>query len=364
MAAADLLVVGGGIVGVMTAVRARTSHPEWTIRVVERDRIGHGATGFSAGLSFPLARSPWQERLVRASHAEYARLRREFPGLPIRDIAVLWVVHRDQVGELAARVIGGAVTEAGEDRLAALRTAYPDLLIGPDEVVMTTSEPCFYGYPGDVAELLARWLRSTDPATVWEGIGVRRIGPGAEATWRAELTDDRVIEAHRMVLAVGPWPAGELVPETTAADRPRVKKVAALHIGQRPTPDAPCVVLWQDDAFLLPLAERGHYLFSYRNTVWDVDPETPDRLTTADVEAALAVLAPRSKRLAAGYVGGRAFCDAYTADLVPVLREQGGFAEAGGCSGSGFRLAPGLAAAALDAVGDAVGDAVTAAARP
>jgi hypothetical protein len=110
------------------------------------------------------------------------------------------------------------------------------------------------------------------------------------------------------------------------------------------------VVLWEDDAFLLPLPERGHCLFSYTNTTWDVDPRGSIAMTDEDVDAALRVLEPRSPGLAGGYAGGRAFCDSYTAECVAALEEQEGLAEIGGCSGSGVRLAPGLATAALASV--------------
>lgn len=343
-APADLLVAGGGVLGTMTAVLAKLDHPEWVVRLAERGRVGQGATGASAGLSFPLARSPWQASLVDASEAGYARLLAVIPGLPVHGIDVLWVLPEQRVPELAGRLVGGAPVPASEDQCARFRTAYPDFLLKPGEVVMTTERRCFYTYPPQLVEALAAWLRTADPASVWEGTEVVGIGD-RDGEWEARFGDGGSLSARRAVTALGPWRSEALAP------RLRVKKVAAVHLAHNPPPGAPCVVLWEDDAFVLPLAERGHCLFSYRNTTWDVDPDRRIALTGEDVGAALAVLGPRSAALSAGYAGGRAFCDGYTGDLVPLLEGGAGRAEIGGCSGSGVRLAPGLAAAALAAVG-------------
>lgn len=344
----DLVVIGGGVLGLMTAARARLDHPKWTVRVVERGRVGQGATAHSAGLSFPIARDPWQASLVRASDVGYRQLVAELPGLPVRDIDVLWVLARDQVPALAGRLVSAAVP-AGAEQVRALRDTYQDFVLRPDEVVMTTTERCFYTYGAEIAERLARWLRSTDPGAVWEGVGAARTEQRG-AGWEVVLDDGRVLSARRVVVAVGPWPSTELEPDTGYSSRLRVKKVAALHLAHQPPPDMPCVVLWDDDAFVLPLHERGYCLFSYRNTTWDVDPDARIPLTPDDVADALAVLAPRSAELAARYSGGRVFCDGYTEDFVPLLRHRDGLVAMGGCSGSGVRLAPGLAAAALDLV--------------
>lgn len=47
----DLLIVGGGIVGLSAALRARESHPGWRITVVESDPFGGGGSSRNAGFS-------------------------------------------------------------------------------------------------------------------------------------------------------------------------------------------------------------------------------------------------------------------------------------------------------------------------
>jgi len=140
----DLLVIGGGVLGTTTAALARLDHPEWKVRVVERGRVGQGVTGASDGLSFPVARNAWQTSLVESSARGYARLQAEFPELPMHDVDVLWVVGADRVLELTRCLVGGAPVTPSDTQLSALRAAYPNFTIKPDEVVLTTTQRCFY----------------------------------------------------------------------------------------------------------------------------------------------------------------------------------------------------------------------------
>jgi glycine/D-amino acid oxidase-like deaminating enzyme len=125
----------------------------------------------------------------------------------------------------------------------------------------------------------------------------------------------------------------------------------SLHI-DLPVRDDACVLFSpEDDAFLLPMADRNQWLFSYTRELWDVDPnDTQTSLTAEDLEAGRLVL----RRLAPDYLSksasGRAFCDAYGPSRNPVIaRVQGDpkIVYAGAASGSGLRLAPAIASRAL-----------------
>lgn len=133
----------------------------------------------------------------------------------------------------------------------------------------------------------------------------------------------------------------------------RVKKVAALHFADRPDPGAPAVVFWDDDAFFLPFPERGYTLFSFFCDEWDCLPESASlSLTAEDREQGVTYVSRRNPDLAGRYCGGRAFCDAYPRDATPFVARNGSgrLLAVGGCSGSGIRVAPALADAAVEDV--------------
>jgi glycine/D-amino acid oxidase-like deaminating enzyme len=160
------------------------------------------------------------------------------------------------------------------------------------------------------------------------------------------------------VLAPGPWLAAPAWRDRLARLDVRVKKVVALHIEQPPAAGDGVVVFHDEDAFLLPLHEQRRWLFSYTSQVWDVEP---DRLTgsvsAADLADAREVLVRRAPRLAGAARSGRVFCDAYSPDREPLVRaldEEGRLVFAGAANGSGYRLAPAIAAEAADLLRTAV----------
>jgi glycine/D-amino acid oxidase-like deaminating enzyme len=111
------------------------------------------------------------------------------------------------------------------------------------------------------------------------------------------------------------------------------------------------VVLDRDDAFLLPLAHRGHWLLSYCCQQWDVEPGELTGLLAADTAAAHRLLRHYAPGMTGACHGGRVFCDAYSPAGEPVVRQVADrIVFAGAASGSGYRLAPAIAAAAADLV--------------
>jgi D-arginine dehydrogenase len=127
-----------------------------------------------------------------------------------------------------------------------------------------------------------------------------------------------------------------------------------MHLERPPAPDDELLILHQEDAFLVPLAQRGHWLFSYTRLEWDVDPDVISAgqgLSAADVEAARECLRPYSPALAAELRSGRVCCDAYSENREPVVTalDAGGLIIfAGAANGSGYRLAPSIARQAVD----------------
>src|SRR5205823_1753658 len=119
-----------------------------------------------------------------------------------------------------------------------------------------------------------------------------------------------------------------------------------------PTPDARAVVFHDEDAFLLPLPDRGHWLFSYTCPEWDVDPDEPATgLLSRHLRQARACLRRYAPGLLPAGVSGRMFYDAYSGDGEPVVRPldpTGRVVFVGAANGSGYRLAPAMVADAAD----------------
>ncbi|MGH3735079.1 MAG: NAD(P)/FAD-dependent oxidoreductase, partial [Micromonosporaceae bacterium] len=305
---ADLMVVGGGAAGCFTAYLAARSHPDWRVVLTERGSIAGGATGWSAGVFFPLAATAAHRELVRASATGYAALRGTAAAPLIRPIRMLYVPPRGGESEFRRRVVDAPVRPASAAEHDQVARMLPELRMTGDEQLLT--------HDGGGFVVRARPLAETLLAEVADRVEVRqhrvtalRHGPEGYRVSHAGGTE----LARRVVLATGPWPPPPVhpvpLPEPPTARR---KRVTALHASLPVRADDPLVYFLGDDLFVLPLADREALVSFYRDE-WDTDPETADgRLSEADRRAGLAVLERRSAPAAEAVTGGRAFCDLYT----------------------------------------------------
>ncbi|WP_176955198.1 NAD(P)/FAD-dependent oxidoreductase [Sinosporangium album] len=347
---ADLAVVGGGIVGAFVAYEAGRLRPDWDIVVLERHAPGSGATAWSAGADFPIAATPGHRALVADSRARYADLRGTAAGAFLREVPIVYLLPRDRLERFGTQVAAvlRPLTAAERDRVEEM---LPGLSTAPGEVFVTHDEPGAVVHARPLADALLSAAVGRGRTAVEIGQRVRRVDASregyvlrAEGEWRA----------RRVVLAPGPWDLPEPLP-VALGDPPgaRRKRIAALHARLPVRFGDPLVYFVADDLFVLPLA-AGQALVSFRRDAWGTDPESVDgRADHADILEGTRMLADRLPDAAGLVTGGRAFCDLYTPDRLPVvLTSPGlpGLAAALGGSGSGVRLAPGLAARTLRAV--------------
>ncbi|MEV4580454.1 FAD-dependent oxidoreductase [Nonomuraea jabiensis] len=172
-----------------------------------------------------------------------------------------------------------------------------------------------------------------------EGVAGYELKGDDRETWRA----------RRVILATGPWPLPAL-PEPVPT---RIKRVAALKAELPVRPGDPIVFFPEDDLFFLPGTD-GTAMISFDRGCWDQDPADVDgSLDDGDLRIGLAAVRARSTAAASAVIGGQAFCDRYTGDRLPYVWNSAGspgLAAIMAGSGSGIRLAPGLAARAVSAV--------------
>jgi glycine/D-amino acid oxidase-like deaminating enzyme len=342
MARTDLAVVGGGIIGCMVARAVTERAPGCSVSLFERDAMGSGASRRSAGLHFPRGATDRVRRMAAYSHDYYEALRRRNFALPI---------HPLSLSLLSTEARAAEVEQSYLDRAALTRTQRlaPQVSNRPPDTAIWKGDGC---HRADVAALtmaLANDLHSR--VTFREGVAVTGIDD-AGSGYRLRLSTGEQIIAGSVVLAPGPWLSAPAWRELVAPLEIRVKKVVALHIGQPPPAGAGVIVFHDEDAFLLPLHDRGYWLYSYTCQEWDVDP---DRLAAGLSEVELADAAQGllrwSPALAKAVTGGRVFCDAYSVPREPIISAldgRGSLIFAGAANGSGYRLAPAIAAQAVN----------------
>jgi glycine/D-amino acid oxidase-like deaminating enzyme len=333
------IVVGAGIVGCLVARELAARAPGASITVLDRDAVGAGASRRSAGLHLLRGHTPRVRRMSAESHRYYAELMLTRPGLPVYPLRA--TVITDGTPPSGDYLEQAAPVPAGEHAWQIAGSHYGDVY--------------------RLTQALAAELRPR--ARFGEGVAVTGItaGPPGLAPVTVQAGTGEQFAADAVVLAPGPWVAHPAWRDLVAPLGLRVKKIVALHIERPPDPADAALVLDAEDAFLLPVSHRGHWLFSYTCTEWDVDPDQLSAgagLSRGDLGAALDCLRRHVPQLADACRGGRVFCDAYSPSREPVvcaLDPAGRIVFAGAANGSGYRLAPAIAAEAVDLLAPALG---------
>ena len=332
----DVAVLGGGIVGCTIARELLTREPDVDVTVIERDMVGSGASRRSAGLHIPRGTNATVRDMTAYSQGYWSAERVVTPDLPIFPIPMTVVADARRAG---------AVEQSYRPARNFQRVV--DHARAEGELVWQVSGAQY----ADVYELTRRFAAELRPrAQIHEGqrvVGLD-VRPDGVDVWLGGGD----VRADRVVIAPGPWLADPAWHELLAPLRLRVKRVVALHVAAPVEPGDGVTVYEDEDAFLLPLARHGYWLFSYTSRHWDVHPDRDvGGLTRAERTAATAALARCAPHLVGQVAGARVFCDAYSPDRVPVITRldpSGRVLFAGATNGSGYRLAPAVAARAVD----------------
>jgi glycine/D-amino acid oxidase-like deaminating enzyme len=337
---ADIAVIGGGIIGCLVAreIADRTSNT--SIVMIDGDAAGAGASRRSAGVHVPRGRTATLRAMSAYSEEYYDKLARGSTELPIVGIDMTVVLPLATADEFLGTYLDSAAPTPAKVPWSEVRI--------PDDcgVWRIRGAQCADVY--SLVQALARDLRPR--ASVLEGVRVTGIDPGSDSV-QLRLSTGTELRAGQVVIAPGPWIGEPAWRDLLTPEELRVKRIVALHIEKPATPQDPAIMLDQEDAFLLPMAHRGHWLFSYTCQEWDVDPATADALAGQHFDQAREVLGHYGAGLVQHCVSGRVFCDAYSPNREPVARavsDDGRIVFAGAANGSGYRLGPAIASSAVD----------------
>lgn len=350
----DLAVVGAGIVGTMVAYLAHRRKPNWNILLLDRSLVGHGATHYSVGLDLPWGRTALHRSLASYSSQVFDELKAETPDLPFSPIPLCGITKRDRVAELMQSFVDDSLRVARNDESELVRSCFSDLTLANEDVLMVGCTAHF-GFPERIAWAIVEQLRQSSRVVCLEGSAIDSIVAGGRNEFQLEAADGRRFVTERVVIATGPWVVAGLGKEVAREAQVRIKKVAALHVDFAPRRNDPVLFFFDVDAFLLPLFEQRRWLFSFTSEEWDVVPDISKlSISTADRDAALAILERYCPSLVPHCQGGRVFCDGYGPNRSPVVvrhPDMPDYVLAMAGSGSGFRLAPGIAREALHLLG-------------
>lgn len=348
----DRVIVGAGIVGAMTAYLTARRDPSLRVLLLDQGVPGGGASAFSAGLDVPLARTAVHRRMVSRSRQLYSQLRFDIPDLPIRPLQAFFMLNDAgaQRPNPLPELCDAVLRAAGPRERSMLLDTYPGLVVPGQQGLWQMTAPAFRASVREVTEKIIGYTHRSFGTQCWAGVHVERVS-GDEDVVDITCADGSVIRSASAVIATGPWMNGGPAGATAASHGLRIKQVASMHIERQPEPGAPVLYFAADDAFLMPCADEGHWVFSFPSDRWDCEPDASSLgITSRDQDIARSILRRYVPSFENDMRGGRVWCDGYSPDRVPLAvpsLESPRVVLAGGCAGSGYRLAPAIAETAL-----------------
>ncbi|KAG2426263.1 hypothetical protein HXX76_013021 [Chlamydomonas incerta] len=219
-AAADVVIIGGGIAGVSTAYHLRKSRPELQVVLLEARQLSHGATGRNGGLLWPALNAPWLKTAARYGPAEAQRMM-AFELQCLREVTDFITAHKLEEEVRYSPFADGAFYVY--DTPAEMEAEMAELELMQQFGIHTDVQPLG-------AAATAALLRTDTFAGAVRQPGVARV-------WAARL----VGALARLAAAAGP--AGGL----TIAEGVRVAGVAPLGEGE-PLPAMDEVCAWLEEA--------------------------------------------------------------------------------------------------------------------
>lgn len=346
----NLTVIGGGIIGAWTMHLAKTMFPHWDILLVDANLVGNGASRYSASLDMPGGHTPLRKKLIKSSQEHWKKLLSNEHSLPIKGINAFGISKKEELQTIREH-FSGFISE--EDNHENYLKKLHDFLPGFD---VTNEHSLFqipfaqYATQNNVAEHIISNLRRDDKCTIMEGFEVASVSKMKDFV-KLTTGNGISIKTKNVIEATGPWMLTGPMSSNCASLGIRNKKIVALHIQAVPHPDAPVIYSFDHEAFLFPRHEEGRWLFSFRSEEWNVTPNLEElKINSHDLVTAKNVLNSLYPPFVDLIAGGRSFCDAYGLNGDPIIKSISGlenYVFAGGGSGSGFRLAPGIALEAL-----------------
>ncbi|MEO7084785.1 MAG: FAD-dependent oxidoreductase [Gemmatimonadaceae bacterium] len=332
----EIVIVGGGVIGLTTAATLLQRSPDISVTVLERDAVGLGATGFAGAVDIPFYKNETHRRMIEVSWAWHAarQARAAAYRLPV---PTTWFA---EPGEIADSLKGCVLDSLALD-------AAPSDWAPPGAERFRGK-----GFVVDCAawcQDLVREISESGRGSVLENTEVADIDDVGSTTI-VRCVDGREYSGEHVVVALGPWfPAwNELTASWSRARGLKTKRVFGLNIAAEQGPRG--IYGWlAGDMFFHPTVRAGDFRMSFRRDTWDVHPDnrTDAKIGDLRLDAEMRFL---DGLLGAGnwaVSGERVHVDSYTPEFTPIIDSCEALGRnvtvATGTHGSGIRLAPGIA---------------------
>lgn len=348
----DVVIVGAGIIGSLTAYYLQEYHPVARILLIDKSMISTGATHYSLGAVYPFASNSEKRLLTQESAALWPELQKFIP-YPEQKRPFYAVMKKKELEWIEASFIDFQHFLKQEE-IQSLKEKLPWLepvssntssSNAHDELIWLLGGEASQHHPESITISLCRFLRTHQNIHVVEGVKIVDFTLENEEVSVTTSTQQK-IRARQLCFAAGPWLPALLGKDQNNVNI-RTKKIVSVHLESTPNSSDPMIYLLDEEAFLIPNLKDKRWELSFKSKEFDVSPDINQLyLGQEEITAASYILERHAKPLMTQIRGGRVFCDAYGPDLTPLaipFKAYPNVIIAGAGSGIGFRLAPSIA---------------------
>jgi glycine/D-amino acid oxidase-like deaminating enzyme len=334
----DLVIVGGGIVGKCLADAYLRRHPDEAVVVLDKHRIGGGASAYSLAFSAPVGRSSLKRQLLATSIPRFSECGQ------IRRLPAYYIVPESSRTTFESYIVDGLMRLASELEVQQLYREYPELRTAAGDLIYYTSWA--FQCP-DLGKMIRSEFEQLERAySLRTQEGVEIVGLREDAGEICLLSKNgRKYPCRKAVFCVGPWSEKMTGALSLSLKDVRTKKVCSYYLSMPPNEVTHSAVFFLKEKFFVTPIDGSQSLgLSFYCDTWNVDPDKSIQVDESDFETVTELLNSRLPGWSARILGSIAFCDAYTVDRDPKMVWTGrGLGYLGGASGSGFELSLGMA---------------------
>jgi glycine/D-amino acid oxidase-like deaminating enzyme len=331
----DVLIIGGGIVGLTCAVELLRADSELTVTVVDRSTIGSGASHYAGAIDIPYFHSERHRELVAFSWNWYSQrpfVRDHRLPVPIH----WWLEDAAEAQELQTHLL---------DELAPCESRGP--VSGRFANAMAACGEAFVIRSQSLCRALADQIVASGRGIILESTEITDVQ--IENDLVAARSAAGCLYGRHSFICLGPWlPNWQSLSWFARDRRVRTKSVFGLVVDVETAEPISHSVGWiSGGIFFMPYGRAGKYFMSVKHDIWDVRAEHPEALP--------AIVEQRTREFLAALIGNdgfqisasSVFADTYTDPPFPVIENtpgsDGRITVVTGTHGSGVRLAPALA---------------------
>lgn len=346
----DLAIIGGGIIGLMTALVARITNPHLRIAIIEQSNLATGASLYSAGLSAPISKGIMTAELIETSKKIISDLYQHL-NLGLTFIPCLHLINEENLLNFKANYLGNTLEEICPSKIKNL--SLTTLQIPTHKQCLMSNDDVHYV---SVAQLIARirYFLKDQAISIYEASLVEEI-EAQNAFCHIKCTPNLRLTATHLVIATGPWLADKIKTNFSAEIKrvpSFVKKIIAFHLNQKPTAHSAVIMMHEDDSFLLPIPYNSQWLFSLSSQEILDNPQQCHTISKDELSLGAQILAQYTIDFSALFSGGRVFCDSYSNNReVNIQKIAPNIVNISGASGSGYRLSYGIAQKTVELMG-------------